>query len=140
VLELIGVTTLTDSLHCAKERGVVCMTGLVGNKWSFDNFKPMEVIPTAAFLTIYAGEAQDFMRNAIPGFARTSRVWRTESSDRNRVPLGRNRRRAPIDGGKQGGRQDRGAHVERGSGDPYECSEGSKKDGSTEMEPEKWSH
>ena len=23
----------------------MCMTGLVGNKWSFDNFEPMEVIP-----------------------------------------------------------------------------------------------
>jgi NADPH:quinone reductase-like Zn-dependent oxidoreductase len=62
VLELIGVTTLADSLHCAKERGVVCMTGLVGNKWSFDNFEPMEVIPTSVCLTIYAGESQDFMR------------------------------------------------------------------------------
>jgi NADPH:quinone reductase-like Zn-dependent oxidoreductase len=62
VLELIGVTTLADSLHCAKERGIVCMTGLVGNKWSFDKFEPMEMIPTAVCLTIYAGESQDFMR------------------------------------------------------------------------------
>jgi NADPH:quinone reductase-like Zn-dependent oxidoreductase len=62
VLELIGVATLADSLHCAKERGIVCMTGLVGNKWSFDNFEPMDVIPTAVCLTTYAGESQDFMR------------------------------------------------------------------------------
>jgi NADPH:quinone reductase-like Zn-dependent oxidoreductase len=62
VLELIGVTTLADSLHCAKERGIVCMTGLVGNKWSFDNFEPMQMIPTAVCLTIYAGESQDFMQ------------------------------------------------------------------------------
>ncbi|KAK9326599.1 chaperonin 10-like protein [Lipomyces starkeyi] len=32
VLELIGVTTLEDSMKCAKEGGVVCMTGIVGNK------------------------------------------------------------------------------------------------------------
>jgi NADPH:quinone reductase-like Zn-dependent oxidoreductase len=62
VLELIGVTTLADSLHCAKERGIVCMTGLVGNKWSVDNFEPMQMIPTAVCFTIYAGESQDFMR------------------------------------------------------------------------------
>jgi NADPH:quinone reductase-like Zn-dependent oxidoreductase len=62
VLELIGVTTLADSLRCAKERGIVCMTGLVGNKWSFDNFEPMALIPTAVCLTIYAGESQDFMQ------------------------------------------------------------------------------
>jgi len=62
VLELIGATTLADSLHCAKERGIVCLTGMVGNKWSFHNFEPMDVIPTAVCLTTYAGESQDFMR------------------------------------------------------------------------------
>ena len=62
VLELIGTTTLKDSLHCAKQGGIVCMTGMVGNQWSFDKFAPMEVIPTAVSLTTYAGEADDFMR------------------------------------------------------------------------------
>ena len=38
------------------------MTGIVGNKWSFDNFSPMEAIPTAVSLTTYAGESDDFMR------------------------------------------------------------------------------
>jgi NADPH:quinone reductase-like Zn-dependent oxidoreductase len=61
VLELIGTTTLADSLRCAKQRGIVCMTGMVGNKWSFDDFSPMEVIPTAVCLTTYDGGAQDFM-------------------------------------------------------------------------------
>ena len=61
VLELVGTTTLEDSLLCAKERGIVCMTGIVGNKWSFDNFSPMDAIPTAVSLTSYAGEAEDFM-------------------------------------------------------------------------------
>lgn len=37
------------------------MTGMVGNKWSFDSFSPMDVIPTAVSLTTYAGEAEDFM-------------------------------------------------------------------------------
>ncbi|MGA8599165.1 MAG: zinc-binding alcohol dehydrogenase family protein [Bryobacteraceae bacterium] len=62
VLELIGTTTLKDSLRCAKQGGIVCMTGIVGNQWSFENFAPMEVIPTAVGLTSYAGEADDFMR------------------------------------------------------------------------------
>jgi NADPH:quinone reductase-like Zn-dependent oxidoreductase len=61
VLELIGVTTLKDSLRCAKEGGIVCMTGIVGNKWSFDNFSPMEAIPTSVCLTSYDGGVQDFM-------------------------------------------------------------------------------
>jgi NADPH:quinone reductase-like Zn-dependent oxidoreductase len=62
VLELVGTTTLKDSLRCAKQHGIVCMTGIVGNKWSFDEFAPMEAIPTAVSLTTYAGEYEDFMR------------------------------------------------------------------------------
>ncbi len=65
VLELVGTSTLKDSLRCAKQRGIVCMTGIVGNKWSFDNFAPMEAIPTAVSLTIYAGESEDFIRTPI---------------------------------------------------------------------------
>ena len=61
VLELIGTTTLSDSLRCAKQRGIVCMTGMVGNKWSFDDFSPMEVIPTTVCLTTYDGGPEDFM-------------------------------------------------------------------------------
>jgi NADPH:quinone reductase-like Zn-dependent oxidoreductase len=61
VLELIGTTTLKDSLLCAKQGGVVCMTGIVGNQWTFENFAPMEAIPTAVCLTSYAGEAEDFV-------------------------------------------------------------------------------
>jgi len=69
VLELIGTTTLLDSLRCAKEGGVVCMTGIVGNKWSFDNFAPMDAIPTAVRLTAYAGESEDFMRTPLDDLA-----------------------------------------------------------------------
>ena len=65
VLELVGTTTLKDSLLCAKQRGIVCMTGIVGNKWSFENFAPMEAIPTAVNLTTYAGESEDFMRTPL---------------------------------------------------------------------------
>ena len=61
VLELIGTTTLLDSLRCAKQRGIVCMTGMVGNKWSFDHFSPMDAIPTAVSLTTYDGGTEDFM-------------------------------------------------------------------------------
>jgi NADPH:quinone reductase-like Zn-dependent oxidoreductase len=69
LLELIGTTTLLDSLRCAKQGGVVCMTGIVGNKWSFENFAPMEAIPTAVRLTSYAGESGDFMRTPIEDLA-----------------------------------------------------------------------
>jgi NADPH:quinone reductase-like Zn-dependent oxidoreductase len=62
VLELVGTTTLLDSLRCAKPQGIVCMTGIVGNKWSVDEFTPMDAIPTSVCLTSYAGETGDFMK------------------------------------------------------------------------------
>ena len=61
VLELIGVTTLPDSLRCAKPRGIVCMTGMVGNKWMLPDFSPMDIIPTGVCLTTYDGGSEDFM-------------------------------------------------------------------------------
>lgn len=59
VLELIGTTTLLDSLRCVGRGGIVCMTGILGGKWSLDNFLPMENIPTGVKLTAYSGEAAD---------------------------------------------------------------------------------
>lgn len=62
VLELVGVTTLSDSLQCATPGGIVCMTGIVGNKWTLENFSPMEFIPTAVCLTRYAGTVEDLTK------------------------------------------------------------------------------
>jgi len=61
VLELVGATTLDDSLRCVKAHGIVCMTGMVGDKWSIADFNPMDEIPTAVNLTTYSGGAEDFM-------------------------------------------------------------------------------
>ncbi|OCL10632.1 GroES-like protein [Glonium stellatum] len=61
VLELVGVTTLEDSLKCVSDGGIVCMTGIVGNKWSFENFSPMDSIPMAVYLTSYSGGPEEFM-------------------------------------------------------------------------------
>lgn len=61
VLELVGTTTLLDSLQCARAGGIVCMTGMVGNAWTFANFSPMGAIPTAVNLTTYSGGAEDFI-------------------------------------------------------------------------------
>ncbi|MCY1127663.1 zinc-binding alcohol dehydrogenase family protein [Frigidibacter sp. RF13] len=61
VLELVGTTTLLDSLQAAAPGGAVCMTGMVGNAWEFERFSPMGAIPTAVNLTTYAGGADDFI-------------------------------------------------------------------------------
>ena len=41
------------------------MTGIVGNKWSIENFSPLDMIPTAVSLTTYDGGPQDFMRTPL---------------------------------------------------------------------------
>ncbi len=61
VLELVGTTTLADSLACARPSGVVCMAGMVGDRWSFDTFAPMDVIPNYVRLTTYSGGVPEFM-------------------------------------------------------------------------------
>lgn len=70
VLELIGTTTLRDSLQCARSGGAVVMTGMVGNAWEFEKFSPMDVIPTAVNLTTYSGGPDDFMRTPLQDLVR----------------------------------------------------------------------
>ncbi len=68
VLELVGTTTLLDSLQTAATGGIVCMTGMVSNQWQLDNFSPMDAIPTSVKLTTYAGEAEDFINTPLQSF------------------------------------------------------------------------
>jgi NADPH:quinone reductase-like Zn-dependent oxidoreductase len=67
--ELIGATTLNDSLLCSKQGGIVCMTGIVANQWSMREFAPMEAIPSAVYLTSYTGDTADFMRTPLSELA-----------------------------------------------------------------------
>jgi NADPH:quinone reductase-like Zn-dependent oxidoreductase len=70
VLELIGTTTAADSLQCTKKGGAVCMTGMVGNKWWFDYFSPMEIIPSCVNLTTYDGGVSEFMEMPLNRYLR----------------------------------------------------------------------
>jgi NADPH:quinone reductase-like Zn-dependent oxidoreductase len=68
VLELIGASTLLDSLRCVGRGGIVCMTGILGGKWVLDDFHPMGDIPTAVKLTSYSGEAADLTPAQLQGY------------------------------------------------------------------------
>jgi NADPH:quinone reductase-like Zn-dependent oxidoreductase len=78
VLELVGTSTLADSLRFTAVRGAVCMTGMVGNAWEFEKFSPMGVIPTAVNLTTYAGGAGDFMDTPLQAFVETIEAGTTK--------------------------------------------------------------
>jgi NADPH:quinone reductase-like Zn-dependent oxidoreductase len=51
VLELVGTTTLKNSLKLLSEHGILCMTGILGGEWVLDDFEPMMDIPSGAYFT-----------------------------------------------------------------------------------------
>ena len=66
VLEMVGVTSVRDSLQCVEEGGIVCMVGSVSGKWAFDDeFSPMVSIPTAVSLTAYHSSAKAFVETPL---------------------------------------------------------------------------
>jgi NADPH:quinone reductase len=62
VLELVGTTTLPDSLRATRVHGTVCFTGMVSDEWTVHEFYPIGYIPTGVRLTAYGGEASDLPR------------------------------------------------------------------------------
>ena len=53
VLELVGGTTLADSLACLAKDGICCLVGLVGGSASVQDFSPLAMIQTERYLTAY---------------------------------------------------------------------------------------
>uniref|UniRef100_UPI00404859AC zinc-binding alcohol dehydrogenase family protein n=2 Tax=Roseivirga sp. TaxID=1964215 RepID=UPI00404859AC len=68
VLELIGTQTLKDSLKCIALKGVVCMTGILGNEWTMKEFTPMGDIPSLGRLTVYMGESKNLSKELLQEF------------------------------------------------------------------------
>ena len=68
VLELIGITTLKDSLQCIRPKGTVCMTGILGGKWTMKEFTPMGDIPPLGRLTVYMGDAANLDKKLLQDF------------------------------------------------------------------------
>ena len=61
VLELVGVTTLEDSMKLVKKGGIVCAAGIAGGKWVFEQFTPSGAIPSGVYLTTYSSSVNAFM-------------------------------------------------------------------------------
>jgi NADPH:quinone reductase len=51
VLELIGTVTLKDSLGLLAEKGILCMTGILGGEWIVENLEPMVDIQSGTYFT-----------------------------------------------------------------------------------------
>ncbi len=68
VLELVGTKTLKDSLKCIAPKGMVCMTGILGNEWTMKEFTPMGDIPSLGRLTVYMGESNNLPQELFQEF------------------------------------------------------------------------
>ena len=68
ILELIGTRTLKDSLKCIASKGMVCMTGILGNEWTMREFTPMGDIPSLGRLTVYMGESKSLSKDLLQEF------------------------------------------------------------------------
>ena len=68
VLELVGITTLKDSLQCISTKGIVCMTGILGGAWTMKEFTPMGDIPSLGRLTVYMGDAVNLDKQLLQDF------------------------------------------------------------------------
>ncbi len=64
VLELIGTVTLLDSLQAVAPKGIVCVTGILGNAWVMHEFEPMAAIPSTVKLTHYSTETVTAVNSA----------------------------------------------------------------------------
>ncbi len=60
ILELVGTSTLKDSLKCVRSGGTVCMAGIQGGEWELRSFTPFTDLPNRARLCAYGGGPDDF--------------------------------------------------------------------------------
>jgi NADPH2:quinone reductase len=67
-LELVGTPTLPDTLRSTRIHGVVCFTGMLSNKWTVQDFYPIEYIPRGVRLTAYGGDAKDLPPKVLQEF------------------------------------------------------------------------
>ena len=58
-LELVGTTTLPDTLAAVKVHGTVCFAGMLSNDWIVKDFYPIDYLPKGVRLTAYGGDAAD---------------------------------------------------------------------------------
>ena len=52
-LDLVGPTSLLDTLRTVKKGGIVCDTGILGGVFELDGFDPIKDIPNGVYLTGY---------------------------------------------------------------------------------------
>jgi NADPH:quinone reductase len=90
-LELVGTPTLPDTLRAARVHGTVCFMGVLSNRWTVDQFYPIEYIPRGVRLTAYAGGADDLPAPVLQNYldrlaAGTIAIGPVHAYDLNDIP------------------------------------------------------
>src|SRR2546423_6881020 len=67
-LELVGTSTLPDTLRATAVHGVVCFTGMLSDQWTVADFYPIDYIPSGVRLTAYGGEAADLPADVLQAY------------------------------------------------------------------------
>lgn len=69
IFELIGPATIKDSFHHLKERGILCSTGQLGEKWYLEAFDPIIDLQKNSYLTsFYSGNVDGGKLNELLRF------------------------------------------------------------------------
>lgn len=55
-------------MGCIRPKGIVCMSGILGNEWTMSEITPMEDLPSPSRLTIYIGEATNVSKESLQDF------------------------------------------------------------------------
>jgi NADPH:quinone reductase-like Zn-dependent oxidoreductase len=82
-IELVGTTTLRDTLRATRVHGTVCFTGMLSNEWTVKDFYPIDYLPNGVRLTAYSGEAGNLPADVLQTFLDDV------AADRARVPIDR---------------------------------------------------
>jgi NADPH:quinone reductase-like Zn-dependent oxidoreductase len=67
-IELVGTTTLPDTLRATRVHGTVCFTGMLSNEWTVKDFYPIDYLPQGVRLTAYSGEAGNLPAGVLQTF------------------------------------------------------------------------
>ena len=75
VLDLIGPAALRDTFAHTAPEGIICVTGLLGGRWTLDDFDPLEDMPADAYLTAFhSGNANEAKLQEMLDFVKTYSV------------------------------------------------------------------
>ncbi|MGM1065139.1 zinc-binding alcohol dehydrogenase family protein [Saccharothrix sp. Mg75] len=67
-LELVGTTTLPDTLRAVAVHGVACFAGMLAEEWTVRDFYPIGYLPRGVRLSAYGGDASDLPPAVLQGF------------------------------------------------------------------------